>query len=108
MAETKFTPGPWVFDDNDGYNCGSIWARMAPSGHGHAGPLIARAVGDSAEVEANAHLIAAAPEMYEALKEAVEYFEMAAEFVRSKRDKKAMQYRAYECRVTLAKADGKS
>ena len=65
--ETKWTPGPWIFDNNEGYGQNNIWSRMTPTGAGKPGPLVATAVGDSAEAEANAHLIAAAPDLYAAL-----------------------------------------
>lgn len=68
MAETKFTPGPWEFSKGaDGEN--RIYAGVIP------GAGLTRAVFDVADVwlpdhgdrEANGNLIAAAPELYEAL-----------------------------------------
>lgn len=52
------TPGPWEADDNEGF---SIWRVYGGS------KSIAEVIGDSAEADANARLIAAAPEMFEAL-----------------------------------------
>lgn len=50
------TPGPWTADDND--KC-SIWRVYGPPG------MLAEVFGDSAEADANAALIAAAPELAE-------------------------------------------
>lgn len=59
------TPGPWIACDNNGY---SIWRVTSPEYRAEsASRTVAEVVGDSAETEANARLIAAAPEMYEAL-----------------------------------------
>nr|WP_155997860.1 hypothetical protein [Ochrobactrum sp. UNC390CL2Tsu3S39] len=64
MAETKFTPGPWEHHVSDvrgtlcviaenTWICGELWNDVAPL--------------TEAEAKANAHLIAAAPELYYAL-----------------------------------------
>jgi len=65
---SKHTPGPWVADDNEGFSMWKIYSRMSPSGSGIPGPFVAEVIGDSAEADANASLIAAAPEMLDALK----------------------------------------
>lgn len=51
------TKGPWEADDCEGY---SIWRVFAPGRI-----ILAQVVGDSAETDANARLIAASPTMYE-------------------------------------------
>lgn len=51
---TTHTPGPWERDDGDGYSINRIYAD---------GKLIAEVVGDSAEADCNANLIAAAPNL---------------------------------------------
>ncbi len=66
--ETKFTPGPW---DNNKWNShehqiSALGGTVALVSHSHS--LISE---DSAD--ANAHLIAAAPEMYAALSKAKVY-----------------------------------
>ena len=61
------TQGPWIADNNEGYSPWSIWSRMTPSGHGTPGPKLADVYGDSAESDANARLIAATPELLEAV-----------------------------------------
>lgn len=75
MSEEKFTPGPWEICAGDNY---SIIGRNYPKAFSHRfleddlGPDIA-AIGNRTSDfgEANAQLIAAAPELYEALKELV-------------------------------------
>lgn len=81
MADKKFTPGPWRVengttmvwghcnpDDNSTRGMGYpiAEARINPSGNWSTGPY-------SDEGEANAHLIAAAPDLYEALAGARDY-----------------------------------
>lgn len=53
------TCGPWVADDNEGFSSWTVWSRMTPSGNGKPGPMIAQVIGDSAEADANAALVAA-------------------------------------------------
>ena len=69
---TKHTPGPWVADDNEGFSMWKIYSRMSPSGSWVQGPCVAKVIGDSAEADANARLIAAAPELLEALEKALD------------------------------------
>jgi hypothetical protein len=60
MSEVKWTPGHWTYEPED----------YAPEYvRGPAGQLIAHVIGDSAGTQANAYLIAAAPDLYEALQE---------------------------------------
>jgi len=65
MSETKFTPGPWEWD-------GDVWdydyAEEAPWLIGKDNQIIIKGEIDCAN-KANAHLIAAAPDLYEAIKE---------------------------------------
>lgn len=61
---SEHTPGPWRACNNYGY---SIWRIFASWRTGSK--TVAEVVGDSAETEANARLIAAAPEMLELLAE---------------------------------------
>ena len=63
---SEHTPGPWTPWNNNGY---SIWRITAAKCRAEsASRTIAEVVGDSAETEANARLIAAAPEMFELLR----------------------------------------
>lgn len=61
VAIEKFTPAPWVseYDDNGFFYVGA---------DGMPSPYIAATGGEGAADEANAKLIAAAPDMYNAIK----------------------------------------
>ncbi len=61
MSETKWTPGPWELADK--YNCTDVRAVDGP----YVADCNASAAIDWRTKEANARLIAAAPELYEAL-----------------------------------------
>ena len=66
MSETKHTPGPWSAREpngpGNGWRAGPAWLGEAPW---------------SDETRANAHLIAAAPDMLAALEAALAYLTMA-------------------------------
>lgn len=70
MSENKWTPGPWMWD-------GNVWdydkENEAPwlVAEGHS-PVI---TGDLHCSEANADLIAAAPDLYAALEDALQYLQ---------------------------------
>ena len=65
----KFTPGPWVVDkvlDLRGNPCAySVWPSRERLGQRNR--IVSTPDGVTAEAKANARLIAAAPEMYQAL-----------------------------------------
>lgn len=77
MTEAKFTKGPWVSygsgvateayglkpDRTYGHGCGATFVCCLNDGEYHE-------YKDREEQEANAHLISAAPDMYEALEDA--------------------------------------
>lgn len=80
MAETKFTPGPWESFNRD--TCQVIYAKgyeraicQVDSYSKGFGP-------DRDERDANAHLISAAPELYEALKGAIGALEYSVDCAR--------------------------
>lgn len=50
------TPGPWWFDNNEGYGANNVWGNHKTDPQ--AISFVAQAVGDSAEAEANAQFIA--------------------------------------------------
>lgn len=71
-TKTKHTPGPWVFhrgedntNDNPDHTYGSVRGRAKNGCNYH----IARIWSDTKNYEADARLIAAAPELVEALRE---------------------------------------
>lgn len=70
MTEPKFTPGPWKFDGEEAgyYDLPTLNIRDKD------GYIVAGAVGyiDNSNLS-NAHLIAAAPDLYEALSDFAEY-----------------------------------
>lgn len=77
MPETKFTPGPWdVYDENEGENPPRpFWCIANDAFHNggeddaafHAAILVGS--------KEDAHLIAAAPDLYAALEQAIESLE---------------------------------
>lgn len=75
MSEVKFTKGPWAieYDNADEYG-GNQWYNVGP-----AKVVISYAISatEREEWDANAHLIAAAPEMYEALESALRLLNVA-------------------------------
>ena len=72
MSEAKFTDGPWVVKDGVVVctNRSDSYTRVAYAYSGHAIPY-------TEEVLNNAHLIAAAPEMYEMLSKIHDYLEVS-------------------------------
>ena len=95
MSETKHTPGPWVVVDicECAHRNGTMWeghidlGPLRESRHGNMWPDVTVQIGSSLGlpgqpvgrevIEANAHLIAAAPDMLEALEAALAYLVMA-------------------------------
>jgi len=72
MSDPKFTSGPWHahFDDR-----ADEWTARLPRVKGAAGQVfMCEIAGPDDSREANAHLIAAAPELYEACRIALEYW----------------------------------
>lgn len=55
------TPGTWWFDNNEGYGANAIHAPHKSDPRAYES--VAHAIGDSAEAEANAQLIATAPDL---------------------------------------------
>lgn len=75
-AAPKFTPGPWgAVSDEFG------WCQRGigyPDGDDRDHDLCVVQCGDPDELEANAHLIAAAPDLYAALRRLADYAEARA------------------------------
>ena len=67
----QFTPGPWVAERDTARNA---YAWKVTGAKGTVNDIARLALVDSySQLEGNAHLIAAAPAMYEALSELVKY-----------------------------------
>jgi len=103
MSETKFTPGPWHWVDHGSFinieskDCSSITSLFS-----YATPEIE---------EPNAHLIAAAPDLYEALKKAAEVFRAYQSHHEANRhtDKaERNKFYAEQIEAALAKARGEA
>jgi hypothetical protein len=98
---TKHTPGPWTLD---GHNLSSVIRCTVPRGHPDAKhtcgdyETIAECGGDN--WKANARLIAAAPDMLEALRTIVEYGPQSG--------MKADAPMLIAARAAIAKAEGRS
>jgi len=103
MSETKFTPGPWHWVDHGSFinieskDCNSIASLFS-----YATPEIE---------EPNAHLIAAAPKLYEALEKAAEVFRAYQSHHEANRhtDKaERNKFYAEQMEAALAKARGEA
>lgn len=114
MSENKFTPGPWsvfntadIFTDLGAANAEGI---DAPSNDGwHIADCDMGGLGLD-EVKANARLIAAAPEMYEALRKAIRFIEshVADPDITEEMEKAWVELEEANPYSALAKAEGKS
>ena len=72
---TKHTPGPWIHDDFDRHYvvAGHIYIAIADDGRDDDEGTAEGRYGTEEEVEANARLIAAAPELLKALRATYAY-----------------------------------
>ena len=66
------TPGPWHAPLNTGCTTGLVWAEEPHGGIVATVPLAGLPLPDSAQLTANARLIAAAPEMLAALERLID------------------------------------
>lgn len=106
MSTAKFTPGPWLVAGHTVY-AGEGWNRF--STHVQPGFDNQRNRISDQEVEANAHLIAAAPDLFAAVGKLIECAEMCAAQCRVDGDTAhATMYQSYvdsSC-AAIAKAEG--
>jgi hypothetical protein len=99
---SKSTPGPWVIDwnvsrlDIFGSDETTLVASLRRS-------TLSQAIDEAAR--ANARLISAAPEMYEALRDVSEYLDAIPESAAGGDDEAASLAR--KCRAAIAKVEGK-
>lgn len=108
MQEAKHTKGPW--NKNLTSICGkAIGFHITDSRHGSLRPICEfydkRGTMSPEEIEANASLIAAAPELLEALKELAEaYCRAGAPLTREERAEDRKRF--FAARAAIAKATG--
>jgi|SRR5699024_4431295 len=110
MSETKFTPGPWRLSSQSPR---IIQKDCRDTGSDH-GFLIASSMGrddsgfyaSESEADANAHLIAAAPELFEALDTLVSVVGLTA--FKYAEQRAVLQEAADQSIAALAKARGES
>lgn len=94
--ETKHTPGPWQAGRADMASIvDGVDSKWIYAGDEYVAIASGRVTGTWETVMANAHLIAAAPELYEALEDAVDLLTAAG-------------YSTLEHRAALAKARGET
>jgi hypothetical protein len=103
MSERKWTKGPWVIERNE--SCVVICARgksiaaVWPTSLG---------IPQNLPMEENSHLIASAPELYEALKEALNYVNEYAVQMSSYNVSDRARACASRIRAALQRAEGES
>ena len=104
MSETKFTPGPWRMGESPSSNPHRFYIKAEDAGicEGcqwlHTDPV--------EESKANAHLIAAAPEMYKRLEACVDLLTFIANHAELHNWYSSAMKEAAESRKVLAKARG--
>lgn len=110
MSETKWTPGPWICDGRTVY-------ALAPTGRWRKGVeemanrldcrvQTSACLASANELEADARLMAAAPELHEALTDALDQLEEHAENCGMSRQIIAASWP--KLRAALAKARGEA
>lgn len=96
MKKQKHTKGPWLVSTIDGEDC-----LMVGGGDGSEVVADIRTHWPDAQVEANAHLIASAPELLEALRAVLDYHE------EWKNDCGLFTYEEKKVRAAIAHAEGR-
>ncbi len=110
---SKHTPGPWRFSDNTKWWKTNPFSVTVPKKgvHGTAVANIpARATISMEEAQANARLIAAAPDLLEALDSLARYADTCELFIKETHPGKAaaLRERVTNARAAIAKATGES
>lgn len=115
MSDIKFTPAPWVIDtDTRPAEVCTVMHVPDSKSKGQGFVYVRGAVGywsaDENENMANAHLIAAAPDMYLALRKAMDFIEshVADPDITEEMSKAWMALEVADPYAALAKAEGKS
>jgi hypothetical protein len=114
--KTQHTPGPWyvehpfqepgvyVASRSTRHHASALICKPYPAGDAHYDPKLQRMVGDDAQTEANARLIAAAPELLECLLMALPFVEDALDSEDFKPS--YVRHRADLIRAAINKATG--
>ena len=106
-TETNFTPGPWEASFTDCFGGPADYCRIRPEsgemfGHFTSQEIATMYIMDEAEQQANAHLIAAAPDLLESLTNLVGLAKLGA----ARLDK--YQAALSDAEAAIAKARGES
>lgn len=105
----KHTPGPWRIEDVTSQ--GTMIYRRIVGGNGtakkHVGFAGAYRMNPASEAQANARLIAAAPELYEKLHESIALLALAQAAITSVEINSKIQRQIDENRAAIAKAEGR-
>ena len=106
MNNAKHTPGPWKAVKDEARNPHYAWNIEGAPG---VVPTIARLsmIDAGAQIEPNAHLIAAAPAMYEALQDIESYTELGLNSDEPKHWEASLQDILGIVRDALAQAEGR-
>ena len=99
----SFTPGPWHVSDLDGRTLGPVRVLRA-EGDVPQLQAVARVMNRTGEWQANACLLAAAPELYQALKAAVEWLPDPRPHRLT--DPEGLATVIAQCRAAVQKAEG--
>lgn len=101
MTTTKFTPGPWIIDtETRPAEVCTVYHTSHENGYVYVRGELGYWEADGEENMANAHLIAAAPELYEALAD------LARDY-KEPLDADTTKYFVEQAEKALAKAEGK-
>ena len=97
---TQHTPGPWKIGEITGGQDGGIWAEIDGQGHSGIAQVVWKMEDDerTPRCEANARLIAAAPDLLEALQQISDYARTDGDII--------AQHLAGIARAAIAKTTG--
>lgn len=106
MSAPAHTPGPWRYEKSQ--ISGGFYITGSNEYGGMILPILGRACNFPRNVEANARLIAAAPDLLEALKDWCSQYDGWSDAELAKRANPATIARYKASRAAIAKAEGRS